>query len=262
MTYQFKLCSWNVLHIIHELNYSFDCSFILDKWLGKESERLKKISKNIIKHASCKTCVVCLQECPEELLQLLKNENIHNDYNIYSYKYDRMPILKNHLATNPYQNCGEHLVVLVSKDIIVDSTNIVKFDDPGKASLIVNIKIGEKNIYIANIHCPFGKHRNIAFDKLKTELQEKEYLIIGDLNSELYEITKMFDKTKFISSNITIPTRIAKIIKKTKKGEIIEIRESVLDHIIGTNNFKIGKIFVESNEDLSDHLLIYSIISL
>jgi hypothetical protein len=118
------------------------------------------------------------------------------NYSIQHYKYGRNPHLKNHLATNPYpqENCTEYLVTLVGKHILVNNTTIVQFDDPGKASLVTNINLGEKSVLIANIHCPFGNLRNVAFNKLIGELGTNQFVIIGDLNSESWELKKMLDQ--------------------------------------------------------------------
>jgi hypothetical protein len=255
-TSQFKLYSWNVLHIIHELNYALDCSFVLDKWLNNENGRLNQIAKIIVKYASQEKSVICLQECPGDLLQILNAMN-RGEYIINNYQYGRTPKLKNHLATNPYVDITEHLVTIVGRNINVDDTQIVQFDDPGKASLIINVNVGTQNILIANIHCPFGSSRNVAFNKLLVEIGTNRFIIVGDLNSEQWELELMFDKTIYKFSNIKEPTRIAKSIKKTKKGNEIIVRETILDHLIGSTDVKFLKPFVEKNKfDLSDHFLI------
>ena len=262
---QFKLYSWNVLHIVHELNYAFDCSFVLDLWLNNENERLNQLAKIIVKRASYENAVVCLQECSGELLKMLYEMNTHNDYSIHKYKYGRNPHLKNYLATNPYpsNNCTEYLVTLVGKNISVNNTSVVQFTNTGKASLMLNINIGEKHVLIANIHCPFGSSRNIAFEQLLEEINMHNFVIIGDLNSEMWELKKIFcDDNLYNFSNIKRPTRIAKFIKKTKKGDEIILRESTLDHMIGSKNITFCKIVVEPNNSLSDHLLIGSTVTL
>jgi endonuclease/exonuclease/phosphatase family metal-dependent hydrolase len=151
---------------------------------------------------------------------------------------------------------SEYLVTLTGKQLSMNDTRIIQFDDPGKASLIINIGINEKNVSIANIHCPFGNSRNLAFDKLVKELGSNQFIIIGDLNSEQWELEKMFDKRVYKFSNITKPTRVAKFIKKTRKGDEVVVKESTLDHMIGTNGIAYSQIFVEPNDNLSDHLLI------
>lgn len=259
---QFKLRSWNVLHIIHELNYSYDCSFVLEKWINKEVDRLNALAKIIVKYASDTKAVVCLQECPGDLLNIICQMNTFGDFSVHSYKYGRDPKLKNHLATNPYNECTEYLVTLVGKHHLVNSTNIVQFEDPGKASLIVNIEVSGKPVSISNIHCPFGISRNVAFQQLLTELNDKEYIIIGDMNSEQWEIDKIFDKKLYTFSGITKPTRIAKTIRKTRKGDEIVIKETTIDHMIGTNSTNFTQTFVESNNNLSDHLLIGATVQL
>lgn len=259
---QFKLYSWNVLHIIHELNYAYDCSFVLENWLNKENNRLDRMARIIVKYASHPKAVVCLQECPGDLLNMINNMNIFGDFSVYSYKYGRDPKLKNHIATNPYSECTEYLVTLIGKHNLVNSTNIVQFEDPGKASLIVNINVVGKLVSIANIHCPFGTSRNVAFQQLISELNGNEYIIIGDLNSEQWELEKIFDRKIYKFSNITKPTRIAKSIRKIRKGDEIVIRETTLDHMIGTTSTTFNQTFVEPNNNLSDHLLIGATVQL
>jgi hypothetical protein len=258
-----RLASWNVLHIIHELNYALDCSFVLDKWLGNESGRVNEIAKRILKHMSVTNSIICLQECPGDLLTVLQSQSTKYAFTVYSYQYGRDPKIKNYKATNPYVDHTEHLITLVNNSISVVSSNTVQFEDPGKASLIVSLLNPVLNI--ANIHCPFGAARNLAFSILVADLEQKgEYVIIGDLNSEQWELQKMFDKSKYKIVSVTGYTRIAKYIKKTKKGDEIAIREGSLDHAITTFGIKCEGIYVgkSTSENLSDHLMIDCVVSL
>lgn len=261
----FKLYSWNVLHIIHELNYSYDCSYVIDKSqeiLASEIYRLDVIAKLIVKYASKEKSIICLQECPAKLLENIINLNTYGDYVVHIYKYKRTPKLKNHRVENPYTDCSEYLITLTGKNIFVNNVNNVEFEDSEKGSLVIDVNIDKKNIFIANIHCPFGKLRNSAFEKLKIELGSKDYIIIGDLNSEQWELEKIFNKNIYKFTNINKPTRISKSIKKTKKGDLVVTTESVLDHMIGTINIVFSKIFVEQNIMLSDHCLIGTDVSI
>ena len=251
-----KLYSWNVLHIIHELNYASDCCYVLDNWLNNESERLREIAKIIVKHSSYSKAIFCIQECPGDLLNLLHELNTHNDFTINTYRYPRHPKIKNHNATNPYIDSTEQLVILLGKDIMLRELKSIQFEDPGKASLIAKINIFDKNISIANIHCPFGPSRSVAFKQLLEEIIDDTYIIIGDMNSDENEIKKMFNDKKYVFSNISKPTRIAKSIRKTKKGNVIEIRETIIDHVIGSIDLTYKNIFVGNQDNLSDHLII------
>jgi endonuclease/exonuclease/phosphatase family metal-dependent hydrolase len=258
-----RLASWNVLHIIHELNYALDCSFVLDKWLGNESGRVNEITKKILKYMSVQNSIICLQECPGDLLTVLQSHSAHYNFTIHSYKYGRDPKIKNYKATNPYVDHTEHLITIVHNSIVVTSSNIIQFEDPGKASLVIQLE--NPGLNIANIHCPFGVARNIAFSTLIADLDPKgEYIIIGDLNSEQWELEKMLDKKKYKIVSVNGYTRIAKYIKKTKKGDEIALREASLDHVIVTMGVKCEGIFVapSTSENLSDHLMIGCVVNL
>lgn len=238
------------------MNYVYDCSFILDTWLGKESERLNEIAKIVNEYSANGNAVICLQECPGQLLDLLMNLSSRGMYSVYHYTYSRNPKLKNKSAINPYpeEKCTECLITLIGKNLTLNNTRVVQFEDRGKASLIADITIEEKNISIANIHCPFGDPRNGALEMLKMELGTTSFVILGDFNTEQSVLETTFDTGLHIFSGITETTRIAKHPEKTV--------EEVLDHMIGTTDITFGYVTIEPNNNLSDHLLIGTTVTL
>lgn len=252
-----KIVSWNVLHIIHELNYSYELSLTLDKYMNKESERNNDIF-NLIGKQLNDNCIVCLQECNGDLYDMLL-ERLTN-YNIFSYKYLREPKIKNtKMLKNPYDNHWEYLVTIVP--ICINGLqNSIQFYDLGKASLIVTFN----NFSIFNVHMPFGNKIIKSLEQINSYLNQNNisnFVIIGDFNTDNEKLNQ------YIKNLINLPCLIPKINGytrkiKTMRGKFIEIVGSKLDHIVTSSTIITKNTFIKDMNDTSDHLIIGGYISL
>jgi endonuclease/exonuclease/phosphatase family metal-dependent hydrolase len=257
--------SWNVLHIIHELNYASGSSAVLDKYMIEtnplnETNRLQAIYQVIIKALS-PTTIMCLQEVPEDLSILFDQEK---DYVKYVYMYKRVPRLKINLENHNnspsevigkvYTNNGESLVIIVHKSMIRDNTttHCVQFDDPGKACLVLKIN----DLFIMNVHMPIIRDNGFSnaikcmvkflnnFDK------NMKYIIVGDMNTSSSIVTQILG-TYMDDFNVILYHGMSRKFRKFGKTMY-----SQLDHIIVSNDIQYSNFVVYPNVDMSDHMMI------
>jgi hypothetical protein len=103
---KFVVISWNVLHMIHEINYASDMSSMISRYAINKSwsnERLRlndiiqTLSELLIKHVAIE-CFICLQEVPADLLPMLREmldshvgSALVTNPMIYSHTYSRKP---------------------------------------------------------------------------------------------------------------------------------------------------------------------------
>lgn len=245
--------SWNILHIIHELNYEFDHSPVLEKYqinknTSNESKRLNDIYNYILKELG-DNIVMCLQEVPLELVNTFKSK-LSSRYVVFDYKYSRIPSINKSGVSDPYTIKGECLVTIIPITLSTQliGTEHIQFADPGKAAFILHL-VGLK---IFNVHLPFGKQRTISIEQIYKYINNsdtKKYVIIGDMNADNKELCIELKKQKVsdIVNSPNNPTR--KYIKSNNT-----IGYKCIDHVI--SNVLITKVEVNANEDMSDHMLI------
>jgi endonuclease/exonuclease/phosphatase family metal-dependent hydrolase len=249
-----KVISWNVLHIIHELNYCVGTSPVLDKYkvdekAENEKNRIKDIF-NIICKKLDKDVILCLQEVPGDLYDCLTEMK---EYCIYNMKYSREPKIKNTKYTNPYNNKGEYIVTVVHKDNekLVTGQKIIQFDDPGKAAFIINID----NTLVINSHIPFGKENRVkALKQVYEYLMEnsdKTYIFGGDMNMRFDELKGDLKDIKWVSYKV--PQIKGQTRKYKQNGDI---KYNKIDHFIVSEKINVCSTSVEDNDDLSDHFAI------
>ena len=243
-----KIYSWNVLHMIHEINYSEE-SLVLERYkitdnCKNEQYRLNDIFKTILNITEQDT-VVCLQEVPGDLLARL---NQIPNVKIFAYKYPREPRIKSS-NIKLYEDKCEYLVTIIHEKAGTNITQCetIQFDYAGKACQITKIN----QLYILNVHIPFVKlQRNDALNQIFSFLINKtDYVIIGDMNMSASDL-----KQECLSLNQDVniiemegPTR-----KERKNGKL-EYR--TIDHAI-TNKKTLDRTVYE-NEDMSDHFMIF-----
>lgn len=248
-----KIISWNVLHIIHELNYALNSSYVINKYdiansEANEQKRLVDIFSTIRKHLSDET-VICLQEVPGDLLTLLKKLT---GMGIFEYQYTRIPKIKNLIKyQHIYSDPAEYLVILIPDKLAQDAKQLqtIQFDDPGKACSVVQID----KMLIMNTHVPMGTaYREKAFEQIGefVDCTELDFMLVGDMNmcpDKLRDALKVF-KTK---------SKIVEMDKPTRKGinRGVEVC-SKIDHGVISSSFNVLHKFVADNVDMSDHSLI------
>ena len=265
--------SWNILHIVHELNYCLDSSPVLDEFkivtydTSGEQKRILDIYNTISKKLSKETCF-CLQEVPGDLFDMLTKLE---DYTVYGYKYSREPFIRNTKIKNPYKNTHEYLVTIVHNDIakLIPGTRTIQFSDPGKAAFIVNINLDgnvqslghqdvatnkHNGVDIINMHAPSGNSNVIkALTKIGNYIKSTEtrFIIVGDMNCRIDDFKKSLEIAKF--SNYLIPEIIGNTRKSKKEGRIYYNK---IDHVVTSDKIIVNETSVIDIDNLSDHYII------
>jgi hypothetical protein len=250
------LYSWNVLHIIHELNHAIDSSPVLRKY-PQEQTRLDDIVNTISKLIKSDT-IFCLQEVPCDLLDTLGHKL--KDCAILGYRYSRIPKLKNPKLINPYDEPAEHLVTIIHNDLLNNhepTTNTVQYADAGKAALLVDLP----TVTIINTHVPAAmgtKGRINAFKQLHKFMVDNKitnYILAGDMNASDIEIKTDLPFEDYKMAPLKGPTR---------KGENNKtIAYSKLDHIVVSKGINISSAVVHSDNDggdMSDHFIVGAVV--
>jgi hypothetical protein len=242
-----RVISWNVLHIVHEINYAFDNSIVLQKY-PLEKDRLNKIFIKINSLLDDNS-IICLQECPYNLLNLLNLLVSNNKHNIEYHKYRRMPFIKDN-KPSPYIDCSEYLVTIYPKEYSIIKKMSFDIENQSKGALILTFN---NNLTIANVHVPIiasayspNNYRKTLFKTLLENIKDLNYIIIGDFNTKNYQLKR----DMFFEKNIVIP-EIDGYTRKAMKNNKLE--HTKLDHII-LHNIQYDCTFVDSeDDDLSDH---------
>jgi hypothetical protein len=250
-----RIVSWNVLHIIHELNHCYGSSPVLSKYgievdQSAEQTRLKDIIGEINRQLDGNT-IVCLQEVPGDLFCML---NGIGDHTAFPLKYKREPKLKGG-KKSPYKGTSEYLVTVVPNKLTKGANTLsVELDEIGKGALIVSIL----NLSIINCHAPFGKSqssRNLFFKGI-SDLNLGGYIWVGDFNSHFRELKGDLNLHKFRDFKVLSIKGSDGNEAYTRKGvNNGSVFFSKLDHII-VSRVNACSTWVKENEDISDHFMI------
>jgi len=262
-----RVLSWNVLHLIHELNHNSHtiseeprifASPVLNKFYDNKNDiideysRMAQIEKFIIKHLNSET-VFALQEVPGILLNRLKT--VLKNYHIIHYLYPRVPKMKDG-SPDPYGEYGsEYLVTIVSKNLAKDvSFDVIPFDkfkDFGKGALVV--KVGDIDIY--NYHMEFGQEKRLVdLEQLflfSTKKLSKHQIMLGDSNMSFQDWITDSARIGFQDNLVELKEPTREGVTKTGKLYYIQI-----DHISISSQLYAKNWFVENTKSLSDHYLI------
>ena len=174
-----------------------------------------------------------------------------SDYQCHSYKYSRQPKLKN-LSGELYNDQAEYLVTLTHKNLPIQKVETIQFDDPGKACLVVNLE----GLSIMNVHLSFGEARNKALDQV-FHYPSGSYVFLGDMNMSPEEF-KDYLRLRNLSHLSIHSTK-----ENTRKGVRSDgkVYTSKLDYFVAPKNVLFRNVTVDSNEDLSDHAMIHSMVT-
>lgn len=242
-----SICSWNVLHLIHEMNHNLHLSHVIKKY-PNEALRLNAIIMNI-RLLLGKNDVICLQEVSGDLYELIKTE-FSGSCNIIIYEHNRKPSIKDTKLKSPYIRDAEYLVTLVSKKLSIIGKNTIQYDENGKAALAVTLD----SIVIINTHLPISISGTNAIKKL-TEVYEKpdkQIVIIGDFNKSFSDLHSDFKTTEWNMSQLFFP-RFAKSTHRrcVSKNKFIN---KVIDRAIlyGSEYTELKTDTIDSG-DVSDH---------
>lgn len=246
-----NIYSWNVLHIIHEINYANNSPILYQ--YPDESKRIYDIYTylhDIIASNADNLYAICLQEVPGDLLILL-----HQKYRVFYYRYERVPTLKNEAIYNPYMDGYEYLVTITN--VHIWTYNIIQFHNPGKAALIITFNLDNgKLMHIANIHLPYDDNtffikenkENNALKQIKNyfDIYDYNYILAGDMNTDESHMTNNLNRCNF--SNFYLPH-----LNDTTYKNITGNKK--IDHFIVSNAIYSLQTNVFDN-NLSDHKMI------
>lgn len=241
----YKIFSWNVLHIVHEINHCSDSSLVIkDGKTINEVLRIEQIIKQINDVYDPSNTFICLQEVPGDL----RDKLIELKFNFYEYQLPRMPSVRNSRFKNTkvYSNFAEYLITIVPKDLTF-THSAVQYIDQGKSCLIVK----NDKFSILNTHLPFNAVERVdSLTKVyKAMSQQNNYILVGDTNTQIGTLTKECSDIGFDFKfpNIKGNTRVGLNDKK--------IYYSKIDHIM-TKNIDVARTVVIRSNDLSDHYLV------
>ncbi|CAF1058718.1 unnamed protein product [Adineta ricciae] len=212
----FVVVSWNVLHLIHEINHTYDLSPVINRYSIKENwsneqqrlnDIIKTLSDILVKYSSIE-CFICLQEVPGDLLPML-DTMIHahvgsvliNKPMIHVRSYPRVPATRQRPRQPLYTNPNENLVTIhynpyvADANIAVDNrmgaTSTLLNDradwtqcpcDPGKGALTI---VTSSGLTVVNIHVPFKEQHAISLlNSLHWPRQDTPFVLVGDINRQ------------------------------------------------------------------------------
>ncbi|CAF3603062.1 unnamed protein product [Rotaria sp. Silwood1] len=211
---EFVVISWNVLHMIHEINYVYDSSPVINRYsinndFSNEKIRLNDITKTLsellIKHSTME-CFICLQEVPGDLLPMLHEMFDSHANSILACKpvmhiqtYSRKPRIRVRQGSSVYNDSNESLVTIHYNPKIISIEKALGLEhekksvlyndqvlwtpcptDAGKGALTVTTISG---LSVVNAHVPYNNQaaslllRNILWPE-----NNNPFVFVGDIN--------------------------------------------------------------------------------
>lgn len=206
-----RVATWNVLHMVHEFNYSFKKSRVIPRYPNEE-ERIQKIYE-FIRDKISDDLVVCLQEVPGDLIPLLSNIKTHTGF---VFVHNRIPKLRENIdiaeMTNKlvrtdiisfYNDPNEYLVTLIPKDYEINREYTIQYDTKGKGALI---NIFNNRTMVVNTHMTINqtgiddivKVYNDYVRDFVNEHNDNEAYILGDMNNRCADVLKSLKGVRVI----------------------------------------------------------------
>jgi hypothetical protein len=268
-----KVVTFNVLHLTHEINHVLGKSPVLDKYkIGRFGDLESQISmsdtkekeQNRLKHlfvfirSFCEpTCIIALQEVPGDLLHLLVDQL--PDFKVFSHTYSRVPSIKKSKrilmdCNDIYTDSKESLVTIIHNSHVQNWHSIESVlceSDNGKACLIVSFKSEDNRITIANAHVPFaGLERTAFVMKLVSHLNASQiFVLTGDTNTS----TTHFQND--LPHDITFDWELSSSLNATRRGtrSSMKLEESCIDYFIH-RGIDVSNVMTYPFTDVSDHV--------
>ena len=199
--------SWNVLHMIHEINYTYDASPVVNRYRIKENwanekSRLSDITQvlsNLLVQYSTTECFICLQEVPGDLLPMLHEmiqshvgSVLANKPTVHMRTYSREPRIRGQQGGVVYGDPSESLVTIHYDPHAVADDSVYWTPcpaDPGKAALTVKTVSG---LSVVNTHVPFNDApaRALLAD-IRWPDDHSLFVLVGDINRRSSNLMKM-----------------------------------------------------------------------
>lgn len=274
----FLVISWNVLHIVHEINYSFHQSpvislFGIEEDVSNEQIRLREIAatlEKILTQHGNKESFVCLQEVPGDLIPLLyqmidslKLKFPGSNGTLHQSIYPRVPKIRNNLADNIYANTTESLVILhfVPNGTLVnlqeDQVSTIPCPtDNGKAAQVLKTKTG---FVLINIHLPYrSPHAESLLHLIPWSLSQHPFVIVGDMNHSIESLLKILKTNSRAEAHmkdlVPITTNTRTRIGYDSYGHmtVLWIDFYLISKILATKTTGVAQVWEEA-ENISDH---------
>lgn len=287
---RFAVISWNVLHMIHEIKYSYDKSPVITRYSIKENwsneklrldDMVKTLSDLLIKHSTIE-CFICLQEVPGDLIPLLRQML---DYHVghalvtrplmHIQIYSRKPYIHGWQENSLYTDPNESLVTIHYNPYISSSNETADSEnrgkclssddrvfwtpcpmDNGKGALTVTTASG---LRVVNVHVPSDYQAAMSLlNNISWPENSHVFVIVGDMNRNSTAFMKMINKITVgkPSSGLLFPVTTN---KPTRVGYWQDgtLNKSWLDHYVisaSLKNFAISPAIVHDEiGDVSDH---------
>ena len=213
----FVVISWNVLHMIHEINYVYDNSPVINryaiqtKWSNEKmrlNDIVKTLSELVVKHSSTEW-FICLQEVPGDLIPLLREmldshvgSTLINKPLVHIQIYSRKPRIKGRQGDPVYTDQNESLVTIHYDPRIISTKNAeqcLQYDDRvqwtpcpsdgGKGTLTVTTVSG---LSVLNAHVPYDNQAaKLLLNNISWPENNNPFVFVGDMNCNANTLMKM-----------------------------------------------------------------------
>lgn len=226
----FAVISWNVLHMIHEINYVYDMSPVIERYSIKtnasnEQRRLtdivKTISELLVRYSTME-CFICLQEVPGDLIPMLHqmlDSHVGSKFvskpSLHMKTYSRQPRVDRPGINRVYTDSNESLVTIHHNPYSNSNNDRIHWtpcpDDNGKGALSITTS---SNITVVNIHVPFknpvamGLLNNIVWPG-----NNHRFVMVGDMNRYVEPLMKMINQPssgQLLSISTDKPSRVGR----------------------------------------------------
>lgn len=212
----FVVISWNVLHMVHEINYAYDMSPVItrysirEEWSNEQlrlNDIVKTLSELLTKHSAFE-CFICLQEVPGDLIPLLRQmldshvgSTLVTKPSMHTQTYWRKPYIKgqgrkaHHLYTdwnenlvtihyNPHICSSDKATGLENAEKCLLSDNRVHWtpcpNDHGKGALTVTTASG---LSVVNVHVPYDNQAAVSLlNNISWPENNIAFVFVGDMN--------------------------------------------------------------------------------
>lgn len=262
----FVVVSWNVLHMVHEINYCFDASPVIDQYSIRtdwrnEKNRINDMAKIILQFLQTNSnveCFICLQEVPGDLVTVLQeilDPTLKSKSSIHVRNYPRIPAVRHRQGPRFYTDIRESLVT-IHYNPSGSSDEILWIQcptDPGKGALTVKTNSG---ITIVNIHVPFDTDAALSLLKnLPWPTDNSPYVLVGDINRDSRQFIKLLQKLTEGKPNFDL-IRSVPSTKPTRIGYCKDgtLGKSWIDHYLISTSLQSSPVVVyDQIGNISDH---------
>ena len=218
----FVVISWNVLHMVHEINYVYDMSPVINRYAIKEkwsneklrlNDMVRTISDLLVQHSMAE-CFICLQEVPGDLLPLLNQmfdshvgSTLATKPLMHVQTYTRIPHIKGWQGGSVYADSNESLVTIHYDPRLVSNNNVTESNrekcqpsgdrllwtpcpsDNGKGALAVTTASG---LTVVNIHVPYDKQAAMSLlNNIAWPENDSAFVFVGDMNRNSNKLMRM-----------------------------------------------------------------------